>query len=336
MTGKKPSCASSSASSPTETPPTQAPRVKALQDETSWTEVSQAESVQPDFSGANHLQTGAPLSNPSSSVGTSEVSSSRQSSSSQTSSGQSPSVQTALHEPLFHKSSCRQSPLVRGVVKGGVLFATLIVVGGLLRYADAVGLFDASFLNAYVKDKGALGICIFLGLGIVFSAIGLPRQLMSVAAGYAFGVVSGTLIMGVALVGGGLISFYYMRFFARDVLRRRFEAKIAVIERFWLQKTFLLTICWRLLPLGNNTLTNMLAGTSKVRALPFFSASFVGYIPQNLIFTLLGSGIGFDDTQKFLYSGLLFLMSVSLGVFVYHSLRKQGEELVLITKTDAE
>ena len=80
----------------------------------------------------------------------------------------------------------------------------------------------------------------------------------------------------------------------------------------------------------------MLAGTSKVRALPFFSASFVGYIPQNLIFALLGSGIGFDDTQKLLYSGLLFLVSVSLGVFVYRSLRKQGEELVLITKTDAD
>ena len=56
-------------------------------------------------------------------------------------------------------------------------------------------------------------------------------ETMSVAAGYAFGVVAGTLIMGVALVGGGLISFYYMRFFARDVLRRRFEAKISVIER---------------------------------------------------------------------------------------------------------
>ena len=350
MTGKKPSCASSSASSPTETPCTKNPRINALQDETSWTDASKAGSLQPDSSGVNLSQTGAPLSSApflsaSSTVGSSGVpfgaSSSCPTVSSKSPSHEPPSSQSASpesssHEPSSHKSLCRQSPLFRGVLKGGIVFATLIVVGGLLRYADASGLFDASFLNEYVKDKGALGICIFLGLGVVFSAIGLPRQLMSVAAGYAFGVVAGTLIMGVALVGGGLISFYYMRFFARDVLRRRFEAKIAVIERFWLQKTFLLTLCWRLLPLGNNTLTNMLAGTSKVRALPFFSASFVGYIPQNLIFALLGSGIGFDDTQKFLYSGLLFLVSVSLGVFVYRSLRKQGEELVLITKADAD
>lgn len=251
-----------------------------------------------------------------------------------TGNGSSPPSFSPLSSSSKAAPSFCQSPLFRGVLKGGILFATLILVGGLLRYADASGLFDASFLNTYVKDKGVLGIALFLGLGIIFSAIGLPRQLMSVAAGYAFGVMTGTLIMGVALVGGGLISFYYMRFLARDVLRRRFEAKIAVIEHFWLQKTFLLTLCWRLLPLGNNTLTNMLAGTSRVRPVPFFCGSFVGYVPQNLIFALLGSGIGFDDTEKFLYSALLFLVSVSLGIWVYRSLRKQGEELVLITKAD--
>lgn len=355
MTGKKPSCVHSTAPLGAAPPSTKSPRIKALQDDTFWTDASKAGSLQPDPSEVNLSQVGASCPPPhslasSSSAGSSEVSFGASSScppfsckspsheppSSPSAAYGSSSHESSSHEASCDKSFCRQSPLFRGVLKGGILFATLIVVGGLLRYADASGLFDASFLNEYVKDKGALGVCIFFGLGVVFSAIGLPRQLMSVAAGYAFGVVAGTLIMGVALVGGGLISFYYMRFFARDVLRRRFEAKISVIERFWLQKTFLLTLCWRLLPLGNNTLTNMLAGTSKVRPLPFFSASFVGYIPQNLIFALLGSGIGFDDTQKLLYSGLLFLVSVSLGVFVYRSLRKQGEELVLITKTDAD
>lgn len=219
-----------------------------------------------------------------------------------------------------------RSPLAQGVLKGGIFFLTLALVACLLRYADAVGLFDVSFLNDYVKDRGIVGILVFMGLATVFSAIGMPRQLMSVGAGYAFGVVTGTCIMGISLVGGGLLSFYYMRFLARESVRRRFESKIASVERIWLAKPFLLTICLRLLPLGNNTLTNMLAGTSKVPPLPFFCGSFIGYIPQNLIFTLLGSGVGFDDTEKFLYSALLFVVSISLGAVVYRSLRRQGVE----------
>lgn len=82
-----------------------------------------------------------------------------------------------------------------------------------------------------------------------------------------------------------------------------------------------MTLLIRFLPVGSNLLTNLVAGVSAVRWLPFMAGSALGYIPQTLIFVLLGSGIHIDPVFRISLSVALFVVSGGLGVYLYRRYR---------------
>jgi uncharacterized membrane protein YdjX (TVP38/TMEM64 family) len=73
-----------------------------------------------------------------------------------------------------------------------------------------------------------------------------------------------------------------------------------------------------MLPVGSNVLTNLAAGISRARAAPFLAASFVGYLPQTIVFALVGSGVDVAPVLKIGMAALLFLASGVLGAYLYH------------------
>lgn len=77
----------------------------------------------------------------------------------------------------------------------------------------------------------------------------------------------------------------------------------------------------RFLPVGNNLLTNLAAGVAAVPAGRFILGSAVGFLPQTVVFVLLGSGIRVDPAQRIGLSVALFLASATLGVAVYRRSR---------------
>ena len=74
--------------------------------------------------------------------------------------------------------------------------------------------------------------------------------------------------------------------------------------------------------MGSNLVTNLAAGVSGVRALPFIAGSGLGFIPQTVIFALLGSGIHLDPVLRISTGIVLFLISVMLGVRLFRRYRK--------------
>ena len=61
---------------------------------------------------------------------------------------------------------------------------------------------------------------------------------------------------------------------------------------------------------------------SGVRAVPFFTGSVLGYVPQTVIFVLLGSGIHLDPAWTTGVSVALFVASGALGVYLFRRYRK--------------
>jgi uncharacterized membrane protein YdjX (TVP38/TMEM64 family) len=55
--------------------------------------------------------------------------------------------------------------------------------------------------------------------------------------------------------------------------------------------------------------------------MPFFTGSALGYIPQTLIFALIGSGINLDPTLRISVGVALFILSGVLGVYLYRRYR---------------
>ncbi|MEW5728236.1 MAG: VTT domain-containing protein [Pseudomonadota bacterium] len=210
----------------------------------------------------------------------------------------------------------------RVLVRGLVLIATLVAVGWLFEVVGLKAMLDTGWVDQAVRGQAGLyGEALYLAVGAVAVALGLPRQAVSFGAAYAFGPSMGLALALLATLLGSLTTFYYARFIGRDVLVRRFPDRIARIDSFLAGHEFTMAIVLRLSPLSHNGTTNVAAGVSGVRAAPFFAGSLVGYLPQTLVFVLAGAGFQMDKAVTWALSAALFVGSTVLGVWLWRRVR---------------
>lgn len=205
----------------------------------------------------------------------------------------------------------------RIIAKGLALTLSLALFGYVFKLTDLGHSLDQNWINEHVRRHGLQGMVLFLGMGALFTAVGLPRQIIAFLAGYAFGVVLGTLLGALAALLGSMLAFSYARLFGKGLLRKKLGNRARSFDRFVGQHPFAVTLMIRLLPLGNNALTNLAAGISSIRPLRFFSGTFVGYLPQTLVFALVGSGVHVAPALKLGGAIALFVVSGILGAYLY-------------------
>lgn len=192
-----------------------------------------------------------------------------------------------------------------------LMLGGMVAVGMLLR---VLGLEHA------IDHAGEQGPWMFLGVGSLACAAGLPRQIVAYAAGLAFGFWSGMLLAMVAESLGCAIDFWWARALGRRWAKRYLErsvargGRVASIERFLVANAFSATLTIRLLPFGSNLAFNLVAGVSSVAATPFMMGSVVGYLPQTVVFTLLGGGVRVSQGLQMGVAAALMAVSVGLGV----------------------
>lgn len=87
--------------------------------------------------------------------------------------------------------------------------------------------------------------------------------------------------------------------------------------------------------MGSNLITNLAAGVAGVRGIPFFAGSILGYLPQTVVFALLGSGIQVDPVFRIGASVVLFVASGVMGVWLFRRFR-HGRHLDAATEAVIE
>lgn len=207
------------------------------------------------------------------------------------------------------------------LIRGLVLFVSVVVLGVLIKTTEIGAVFDQAWIDTYVRGQGVQGLALFLALGWALTSVGLPRQLVAFLAGYAFGFALGTGLALAATTLGCITAFMFARLLGRDMVARRFSDRIRRIDGFLSQNPLTMTLLIRFLPLGSNIATNLAAGVSGVRAAPFFTGSAIGYVPQMVVFALLGSGISLDPGFRITFSAVLFVVSGLLGIHLYRRYR---------------
>lgn len=204
----------------------------------------------------------------------------------------------------------------RIVLRGLVLMGIFVLAGLLLtRYLNT------DWIDTHVRGKGLWGEFSYVVTGALFIAAGLSRQFVAFLGGYAFGFVSGALFALLASALGCVLAFFFGRYAGRQLVAKRFSGRIQKVDRFIHDNPFSMTLLIRLLPVGSNLVVNLAAGVSSVRAMPFFLGSAVGYIPQTIVFALLGSGITLQPVLRTVISILLFVVSGVLGIYLYRRYR---------------
>ena len=218
----------------------------------------------------------------------------------------------------------KRHPLLapRILLRGLVLIVTLAAVGVLLELVGLRHMLDANWIDTEIKGRGVNGEVLFVLVGAVFTALGMPRHLVSFLGGYAFGLVEGATLALTATLLGAFITFQYARFMGREVLSRRFPGKIQKIDRFLSASPLSMALALRLSPFSSNLVANIAGGVTGVPVLPFFAGSAIGYLPQTIIFTLLGSGMSLDPVFNTAMSAALFVVSSVLGLWMWRRYRK--------------
>ena len=201
--------------------------------------------------------------------------------------------------------------------RGVLLLVVLLGGAGLLLHVAAPRSdLLASWLDARLPGGIAGGLC-YIGATALLSCIAVPRQALSFAGGYTFGPLLGACLGTIGITIGCMLAFAGSRFFGRSFIERRYGEKAASFNQYVIHRPFSIAVLIRFFPSGNNLLFSILAGVSRISPLPFFLGSCVGYIPQNVLFALLGSGMRVDAGWQTGLGILLFAASCFLAWYLY-------------------
>lgn len=196
--------------------------------------------------------------------------------------------------------------------KPALLLAGLLLGGLALRTGAGRQALDA---------PAQLGPAGFVAIAALACALGVPRQVAAYAAGLGFGLWGGVALAMAAQLLGCAADFVWARAVARDWARRRVHGRLGRLDKALQLHPFTTTLTLRLLPVGSNLLLNFLAGASAVAAGPFLLASALGYLPQTLIFVLLGGGIRIGQDVQLGIGIALFAVASLAGLYLLRRTR---------------
>lgn len=162
------------------------------------------------------------------------------------------------------------------------------------------------------------------------TAVGLPRQIAAFIAGINLGAMIGVIVATLATTLGCWLTFLAARYLFSERVKKKYPSQLNKLSVFLGEQTFLKALVIRILPLGSNFITNIVAGVSDVSARKYVAGSCVGFIPQMVIFSLLGSGMKLADNTQLMMSGILLVVAVLLSVYMMKMHRKNKHKPKII------
>jgi len=171
--------------------------------------------------------------------------------------------------------------------------------------------------------QSTVSILILLCTLCVLSCIGLPRQVVAFTCGYFFGVTLGVLYATLTVTIAAFFTFKLASLLQYSAIAKKYDKQLRKLHNFLAENTFSKALIIRLLPVGSNFLTNILAGIAKVPITPYLCGSCLGFIPQMVIFSLAGAGIKLAESTHIITAAVLFLIATLLGWRLYKT--RKGE-----------
>jgi uncharacterized membrane protein YdjX (TVP38/TMEM64 family) len=130
--------------------------------------------------------------------------------------------------------------------------------------------------------------CIILGILLL-----LPMSLMTMLAGFLFGLAQGFLVVWFASLVASTIAFWIGRSFARPWIERKIQRKttFVAIDRAIQRKGFLVVLLTRLVMVLPYPALNYSLGLTNVSMKDYILATNIGGVPPFFLFVYLGTTV---------------------------------------------
>ena len=145
--------------------------------------------------------------------------------------------------------------------------------------------------NDWVGQMGVAGIFIFIGVYAVATVLLAPGAILTIGAGFAFGLWKGFLAVSAGSTLGAALAFLVARFIARDRVEAiaKGNEKFRNIDNAIGQQGAKLVFLLRLSPVIPFNLSNYLYGLTGVKFWPYVLASWIGMMPGTLLYVYIGT-----------------------------------------------
>ena len=216
-----------------------------------------------------------------------------------------------------------------------ILILTILALGiGTFVYFDLGQHFSFESLKAnrnsllaYSNANFATAVTIYVLIYILQTAFSLPgAAVMTLAGGFLFGSILGTLFANVGATTGATLAFLAARYLLRNWVEGKFGNRIEPIQAGFAKNAFSYLITLRLIPAFPFFLVNLVAGLTRVNLATYILATSIGIIPGSFVFAFAGRQLGSINSLReiasppvlmaFTLLGLLALMPIAYRKFV--------------------
>ena len=171
----------------------------------------------------------------------------------------------------------------------------VLTIALILAISGAIGAYHRQDLVTplfdWLQDIGLWSVPLFISINMAVVILVLPGVVVTVAAGFLFGLAEGALYVIVATSAGASTAF----FIARRLLGQRWadylrtHRKMRLIERDLARRGWIVVLLTRLIPFFPFKLSNYFFGVTSIRFSAFFFGTLVGIVPFTLTNVYVGS-----------------------------------------------
>jgi len=144
-----------------------------------------------------------------------------------------------------------------------------------------------------IKSLGVWGPVLLAGAYIVATVMMVPGTILTLGAGFAFGLTVGAIAVSIGSTLGALFAFLVGRNMARDFVEQKASQfpKFAAVDQAVQRAGFKIVLLTRLSPAFPFNVLNYLFSITKVRTRDYFLASWIGMLPGTIMYVYFGTAI---------------------------------------------
>jgi uncharacterized membrane protein YdjX (TVP38/TMEM64 family) len=179
------------------------------------------------------------------------------------------------------------------MVKLGAIAIMIISLIVATKYLGIAEIIAQNFQNAlaWIQGLGYWGAIIFIAIYIIATVLLIPGAILTLGAGFVFGVIKGSILVSIASTLGATAAFLVGRYFARGWVARQIERqpKFKAIDEAVAKDGWKIVGLTRLSPVFPFIFLNYAFAVTQVSLLDYILASWIGMMPGTVMYVYFGS-----------------------------------------------
>jgi uncharacterized membrane protein YdjX (TVP38/TMEM64 family) len=179
------------------------------------------------------------------------------------------------------------------IIKLGAIAIMIIGLIAATKYLGIAGVISQNLQDAlaWIQGLGYGGAIIFITIYIVATVFLIPGTILTLGAGFVFGVIKGSILVSIASTLGATAAFLVGRYFIRGWVAGQIERqpKFKAIDEAVAQDGWKIVGLTRLSPIFPFNFLNYAFSVTQVSLQDYILASWIGMMPGTVMYVYFGS-----------------------------------------------